>query len=698
MTTMRQPAAETVTAAHVRFLDLPGDAGRLALITLDNRLPPMGPAMRPATFGPEGLAALDTALDTVAAAARAGEIAGVGITGKAFVFSTGADLALAAGVTSRNEAARTLQHGLRVFRRLGELPVPSFAFLNGVTIGGGLELALHCTYRTLSRSAPAIALPECSLGLVPAWGGAYLLPRLVGPDASVTLLLDHPLAGRHMLDAPSAYAFGLADALLAPGGFLQLSLQWVADVLSGTTVVDRTATYDDTVWDAALARGRDLVETRTHGALPAPRMLLELLERARHGTPDEVFTAAGEAATDLFMTQEFRASLYALQLTQKHAETHPGQPGPRRARPLGRIGILGTGPAARRLALLCLNNLRLPVVLVGDGQDEVDAALADLRDGLNTLAAKGLISSEGAASCAGVITVATDSGTALDGADVVIEATPGDLDVVREALRRAEAAVSPACVLVTTAPALRRDELVAGLKFPERVVALHFPGVVEGATLAELGRSADVDEAACATAALLAGKLGKQCLPVTDSPGLVVNRLRARFLGTLLTESGGEAVAGDRSAAIDRACEPLALPMPPSRVLLELGEETFHRLLSTLRRTGGDRFPDPAALFGPAAADGLAATSTGSGPGAASEGLLESALAALADEIRLLLDEGIAAHARDVDFALLACGDWPFHLGGVTPYLDAGGISEKVTGGRLQSDVPAQDMELRSGR
>lgn len=185
---------------------------------------------------------------------------------------------------------------------------------------------------------------------------------------------------------------------------------------------------------------------------------------------------------------------------------------------------------------------------------------------------------------------------------------------------------------------------------------------------------------------------------MTDSPGLVVNRLRARFLGTLLTESGGEAVAGDRSAAIDRACEPLALPMPPSRVLLELGEETFHRLLSTLRRTGGDRFPDPAALFGPAAADGFAATSTGSGPGAASEGLLESALAALADEIRLLLDEGIAAHARDVDFALLACGDWPFHLGGVTPYLDAGGISEKVTGGRLQSDVPAQDMELRSGR
>ncbi|MCX4984943.1 3-hydroxyacyl-CoA dehydrogenase NAD-binding domain-containing protein [Streptomyces sp. NBC_00572] len=655
---MRQPAVETVTAAHVRFLDLPEEAGRFALITLDNGLPPMGPAMRPATFGPEGLAALDAALDTVAAAARAGEIAGVGITGKAFVFSTGADLALAAAVTSREEASATLRQGTRVFRRLGELPVPSFAFVNGVAIGGGVELALHCTYRTLSRSAPALALPECSLGLVPAWGGAWLLPRLVGPDTSVTLMLDHPLAGRRMLDAPTAHGLGLADTLVEPGGFLQLSLQWAADVLSGTTVVERAGTFDDAAWDTALDRGREVVAARTHGVLPAPRHLLELLELARRGERDEVFAAAEEAATELFMSREFRASLYALRLTQTHAAGHPGQPDPRRARPVRRIGILGSGATARRLALLCLTKLRIPVVLVDDGQETVDAALAHVRKELDRLVAEGRISADGADSCAGLISVSTEPATALAAADAVIEATPGDLEAVRESLRRAENAVPVTCPLVSTTPVWSRSELVAGLKSPERLVRLHFPNVGETGALAELAGSREVDEAARATAGQLAGKLGMQCLPVADSPGLVVNRLRARFLGTLLAAAGESAGAGDAAAAIDGACEELALPVPPSRVLRELGEETVGRLLETMPG-------DP--------------PGGGITPGAP----LDGALAALAHEIRLLVDEGVVADARDVDFALLTCGDWPFHLGGVTPRLDDSGISEKTLGRRL---------------
>ncbi|MFJ5073014.1 3-hydroxyacyl-CoA dehydrogenase NAD-binding domain-containing protein [Streptomyces sp. NPDC088553] len=655
---MRQPAVETVTAAHVRFLDLPGEAGRFALITLDNGLPPMGPAMRPATFGPEGLAALDAALDTVAAAARAGEITGVGITGKAFVFSTGADLALAAAVTAREEASRTLREGTRVFRRLGELPVPSFAFVNGVAIGGGLELALHCTYRTLSRSAPALALPECSLGLVPAWGGAWLLPRLVGPDTSVTLLLDHPLAGRRMLDAPTAHGLGLADTLVEPGGFLPLSLRWAADVLSGATVVERAGTFDGAAWDAALARGRQVVASRTHDVLPAPRHLLELLELARHGGPDEVFAAAEEAATELFMSREFRASLYALRLTQTHAAGHPGQPDPRRARPVGRIGILGSGAAARRLALLCLTKLRIPVVLVDDGQDAVDAALAHVRKELGRLAAEGVISADGAESCAGLISVSTEHSTALAAADAVIEATAGDLEAVRESLRRAEAVVAATCPLVSTSAASSRSELAAVLKSPERLVRLHFPNVAETGALAELACSQEVDEAARATAGLLAGKLGMQCLPVADSPGLVVNRLRARFLGTLLAAAGKAPGTGDAAAALDAECGELALPVPPSRLLRELGEETFGRLLETL----------------PGGPPGGGVT-----PGAP----LEGALAALAQEIGRLIDEGVVADAQDVDFALLTCGDWPFHLGGVTPRLDDSGISEKTVGRRL---------------
>ena len=162
-------------------MELPYGAGTMALITLDNGRD----HTRPNTFGPAGLISLREALDAVAARAtpEAGEqrIAAVGVTGKPFIFAVGADLTGAALVGSRDEALAIGRLGHAVFRRLGELGVPSFAFVNGAALGGGLELALHCSYRTISSGVTAVAFPECFLGLLPGWGGTYLLPRLIGP-------------------------------------------------------------------------------------------------------------------------------------------------------------------------------------------------------------------------------------------------------------------------------------------------------------------------------------------------------------------------------------------------------------------------------------------------------------------------------------------------------------------------------------
>ena len=86
-----------------------------------------------------------------------------------------------------------------MFRRLGELGVPSFAFVNGAALGGGLELALHCSYRTISSGVTAVALPECFLGLLPGWGGTYLLPHLIGPGAALKVIIENPLSQNRML-------------------------------------------------------------------------------------------------------------------------------------------------------------------------------------------------------------------------------------------------------------------------------------------------------------------------------------------------------------------------------------------------------------------------------------------------------------------------------------------------------------------
>ncbi len=223
---------EVVTRALVRDVELPYGAGAMALITLDNG----HDHTRPNTFGPAGLLSLREALDEVAAR---NDIAAVGVTGKPFIFAAGADLTGAALISARDEALAIARFGHAVFRRLGELGVPSFAFVNGAALGGGLELALHCSYRTISSGVTAVAFPECFLGLLPGWGGTYLLPRLIGPTSALKVIVENPLSQNRMLNGAQAQALGIADAMFEPADFLAESLRWAARMLTGAVSVSR---------------------------------------------------------------------------------------------------------------------------------------------------------------------------------------------------------------------------------------------------------------------------------------------------------------------------------------------------------------------------------------------------------------------------------------------------------------------------
>ena len=224
---------EVVTRAFVRDVELPYGAGTMALITLDNG----HDHTRPNTFGPAGLVSLQEALEQVAARTtpEAGEqrIAAVGVTGKPFIFAVGADLTGAALIGSRDEALAIGRLGHAAFRRFGELSVPSFAFVNGAALGGGLELALHCSYRTISSGVTAVGFPECFLGLLPGWGGTYLLPRLIGPAAALKVIIENPLSQNRMLTGSQAQALGITDVMFEPADFLAESLRWAALLVRG---------------------------------------------------------------------------------------------------------------------------------------------------------------------------------------------------------------------------------------------------------------------------------------------------------------------------------------------------------------------------------------------------------------------------------------------------------------------------------
>src|SRR6266849_4997796 len=247
---------EVVTRALVRDVELPYGAGTMALITLDNG----HDHTKPNTFGPAGLVSLRDALDAVAARAtpEAGEqrIAAVGVTGKPFIFAVGADLTGAALIRSRDEALTIARLGHQVFRRFGELGVPSFAFVNGAALGGGLELALHCSYRTISSGVTAVAFPECFLGLLPGWGGTYLLPRLIGPANALKVIIENPLSQNRMLTGAQARSLGIADAMFEPADFLAESLRWAAVLVRGD--------------DPAGPGGRPPGTPRSRGGAPPP--------------------------------------------------------------------------------------------------------------------------------------------------------------------------------------------------------------------------------------------------------------------------------------------------------------------------------------------------------------------------------------------------------------------------------------------
>jgi enoyl-CoA hydratase/carnithine racemase len=243
---------EVVTVAKVRDVDLTpfGFTGSLALITLDNGLD----HTRPNTLGPKSVQSLNDAI-TEAIAHKPSAIA---VIGKPFIFAAGADLSALSFLTDRNQAVAIGKLGHDVFRRLGELDIPTFSFINGLALGGGLEIGLHSTYRTLATTA-FTALPEVFLGLVPGWGGATLLPQLIGPERAVQVIILNALNNNTMMKAKDALALGVVDAIFEPADFLEKSVGFAASILAGKTLIERKNYADDPSWDSALARADGLV-------------------------------------------------------------------------------------------------------------------------------------------------------------------------------------------------------------------------------------------------------------------------------------------------------------------------------------------------------------------------------------------------------------------------------------------------------
>jgi 3-hydroxyacyl-CoA dehydrogenase/enoyl-CoA hydratase/carnithine racemase len=683
---------EVITKALARDVELPGRTGTFVLITLDNGYD----HTKPNTFGPASLAGLSEVLNAVRARAEAGEIVGVGVTGKPFIFAVGADLTGVPKVTTHEQALAIGQLGHRTFEQLRTLPVPTFAFINGAAMGGGVEIALSAEYRSISSGVPAVALPECFLGLVPGWGGCYLLPNLIGVENALKVIIENPLNTNRMLKGPQAFELGIADALFEPVTFLEDSLAWAAEIITGVIVVDRPAIdRDEARWEGAVAAAKGLVKAKTGGAAPAPLRALQLVSAARTATREEAYAAEDATLAALLMGDELRSSLYAFDLVQKRAKRPAGAPDRSLARPVTKVGIVGAGLMASQLAMLFAQRLEVPIVMTDLDQGHIDKGVGYVGAEIDKLLAKGRIGPDRANRLKALVRGSTSKDDFAD-ADFVIEAVFEDLAVKKQVLAEVEAVVGAGCVLATNTSSLPITEMAADLENPERVVGFHFFNPVAVMPLLEIIKGKKTDDASLATAFATGALLKKTTILVNDSPSFIANRLLGRFMG----EVGRIVDEGTPLEVADRAFAGVA-PMPPFVLLGLVGpaialhnnqslhgafpdrfyvSESLRRLVAAGKR-GFYVYPEGKPVLDP---EVVSLMEVPTEPVVLDSGQVrEQVLSALAQEARLMLDEGVVAAPMDIDLAMITGAGFPFWNGGLTPLLDRTGISEKVTGRRF---------------
>ena len=679
--------AELVTNFYPSFYDSP--CGRIAILTMDN-----GEDYRkPNTLGAKALENLNRALDTIEADPK---VRALIITGKPYIFCVGADLTDAGRIQSLEEALEAGRQGHAAFRRIMELPYPTVAAINGACMGGGLEIALHCKYRTISRGVPAVAFPECFIGLVPGWGGTQLTPRLVGMENALQLIITNPLSQNRMMDGSQAFKMGLADRLLEPVEFLDESIKFTMGLLEGTEKVHRRPPENSTA-KQALEKARGFVWERVRGSARAPYKALELMEGSLQWSLDEGFARETEVLAELIVSPQFRASVYSFDLVQRRVKKQVGRPDSQPV-PVFKVGLIGAGLMASQLAVLFLRNLGVPVVMKDVKQEFLDNGVRHVRGELDRLVEKKRLERSKADYLLSLLHPTLDYGPFAD-CSLVLEAVFEQMEIKQRVFAEAEEVVGESCILATNTSSLSVTQMASGLRHPERVVGIHFFNPVSVMPLVEVIKAAQSSETALATAFELCKRLRKSAVLVKDSPGFLVNRVLTAWTGVAMRAADD----GNSFTEVDEAIRSVGMPMGPFTLMGLVGPAVGLHVNRVMHSAFADRFPVSQNLVRMVEAGKksfyiLTEKGFGEDPEVVAlwhrtqpprkrspQEIVQETLEVLCRECHLMLEEGVVASPEDIDTGMILGAGWPFFLGGITMHLDQSGVSKRLLGKNFHS-------------
>ena len=612
-------------------------------------------------------------------------VQGIVITGAGKFFSGGADIK--EFNTPRAEQAPNLHDVIAAVEASAK---PVCVAINGTALGGGLELALGANYRVAQAQA-AVGLPEVKIGILPGAGGTQRLPRVVGLETALNMIVSGASVAAAKLAATALFDDVVEGEPVEAA--VELLKQKIAAGRPHPRVRERTVEHDDA--QAFLAWARMGVAAASKN-FPAPLRCVDAVAASLKPF-DEGMAVEREGFTVLLNSSESKALRHAF-FGERAAARIDDVGRDVQPRPIERVGIVGAGTMGGGITMNFLN-AGIPVALVETTQEALDRGLATIRRNYDNSAKKGRLTEEQVEQRMALLSPSLDH-AALADADLVIEAVYEDYDVKQAVFEKIDQVARPGAILATNTSTLDVDRVAAFTKRPQDVLGLHFFSPANVMRLLEVVRGAQTDKDVLATAMAMAKTIRKTAVVSGVCDGFIGNRMIEQYSrqATFMLEEGA------LPQQIDRAAEAFGFAMGPFRMgdlagndigwairkrrYVERPDMVYANNADALcemgrfgQKTGkgwydyrpGDRTPHPSAeveamILEQSKAQGIERREIGD------EEIVERLVYALVNEGARILEEGIAARASDIDIVYLSGYGFPVWRGGPMFHADQVGL------------------------
>jgi len=504
------------------------------------------------------------------------------------IFIAGADIKEIENITSSPEAEVKAREGQKIFNTLEKLSIPSIALINGACLGGGLELALACDYRLACFGDKVkIGLPEVKLGIIPGFGGTKRLPRLVGLQKGLQLIL----AGE-AVSANEALKIGLVDGLSSQNRLLEEGLEFLKrhtrkrkgykPKLKGwmNKFLDKISFGRSILKDQT----RKFVLKTTKGHYPAPLKALEVVTANYASGLEAALEREARAFGELVVGEVCKNLISVFYLVEKYKKARWSEA---KGRAIGKCAVLGAGVMGGGIAQL-FSAYGLSVRMKDLNYPSLGRGLRQAREVYDYAVKKKKLKKNQAISGMGLISVTTDY-SGFSSADLVVEAVVEDMKIKQAVFSQLDSAVKPGAIIASNTSCLSVEKMSEGVRNKSRVIGMHFFNPVHRMPLVELIRTPYTSDETVATMVEFSKRLGKTPIVVKDSCGFLVNRILLPYLN----EAGFLLEEGIDFERIDRIMQEFGMPMGPFTLMDEIGLDVGYKVACLLEENLGPRLKVP---------------------------------------------------------------------------------------------------------